>query len=277
MAEGQQRQPDEAAAERRRLLRSLKEASESGQPEEVDQIAKQLETLRESHPTIEEETKKLCPDLGEELVPVPTLTVTRTLTPEDRLEVLARQKGDFEIAFNLVRTRRMTPKDIRLAGSEHGGIVRAVAKGTGPAIELKDTMAAQRELEQDDNYRSFTGKLASVARVRAEYKKLAHAFEVRMLNPESLVEWLEEKDRLQSVVSGHRTEARAQLRGQISDQGLLGLAVDEKRKVLLLACVIQAAHATGEPLRGFVRGLQGIEYTSERIVKPSKHDRQKPE
>jgi hypothetical protein len=277
MAAGQESRPEKAAAERARLLKSLEEAREGGQPEKVDEIAEKLEALREEHPDVEEETKRLSPELGEELVPIPSLTVSRPLTPEDRLDSIARQRGDFGTAFDLVTVRRLTKKSLREAESEHGGIVRAMALSSEPVVELTDVMDAQQELEQEDAFKTFAGELESVARIRAEYKKLAHAFEIRLLDPKNLLEWLEEKDRLQSIVSGHGTEARMELSGKITDQELLRLAIEERKRVLLLATVIQGANSTGEPLRTFVRGLPGIEYTSERIVKPSKHDRQKPE
>jgi hypothetical protein len=277
MAERQGSQPEEPAAERKRLLKSLEEARQAGERDKIDQIAHELEALREENPTVEEETKRLAPDLGEELIPTRTLTATRPLNPEDRLDAMARQKGQFAAAFDLVSLRRLTPKDLRIAGSEHGGIVRALPKASGPTLELKDVMDAQRELEEEDEFKPFAGKLAPVARIRAEYKKLAHAFKIRMLDPKNLLEWLEGQDRLQSVVSGHRSDARTELGGSITDGALLGLAVDEKKKVLLLASIIMAASFTGEPLRGFVKGLPGIEYTGENIVKPSKHDRDKPE
>jgi len=274
MATGQASQPEKAAAERKKLLKTLEEARESGQSEKVDEIAEKLEALREEHPTVEEDTKRLSPELGEELVPGLTLTITRSLTPEDRLDSIVRQRGDFAAAFDLVTVRRLTKKALREAESEHGGMVRAMAQSSEPSIGLKDVMEAQRELEQEDAFKPFAGELDAVARIRAEYKKLAHAFEIRLIEPKDLVEWLEDKDRLQSVVSGHRTEARMELGGKITDEDLLRLAVEEKKQVLLLASTIQGANATGEPLRTFVRGLPGIEYTSERIVKPSKHDRQ---
>lgn len=277
MAERQGVQPEGAAAERKKLLESLEEAVQAGERDKIDQIAQKLEALREEHPTVEEETKRLAPGLGEELIPTRTLTATRPLNPEDRIDAIARQKGHFATAFDLVKIRRLSPKDLRTAGSEHGGIVRALPKASGPTLELKDVMDAQRELEDDDEFKPFGGKLAPVARVRAEYNKLAHAFKIRMLDPENLLEWLEGQDRLQSIVSGHRSEARTELGGSITDGALLGLAIDEKRKVLLLASIILAASFTGEPLRGFVKGLPGIEFTGEKIVKPSKYDREKSE
>ncbi len=273
---GQESQPEKAAAERERLLRSLEEATQAGESRRVDEIAERLETLREKHPTLEEETKRLHPDLGEDLVPSPTLTASRPLSPEDRLGSIVRQKADFYTAFELVGPRRLTKKTQRLAEQEHGGIVRALAQSSEPTIEFKDVMDAQHELEQEDSFRPFAGELEPVARVRAEYGKLAHAFEIRSLDPKNLMEWLEGKDRFKSVLSGHGAEARRELGGKIRNQELLRLAVEEKKRVLLLAAVIQAAHSTGEPLRGFVRGLAGIEYTGEQIVKPSKHDRDKP-
>jgi hypothetical protein len=276
MVPGQESQLEKAATEREKLLKSLEEATQAGELARVDEIAERLEALREEHPTLEEETKRLYSELGEDLVPIPALTTTRPLSPEDRLDSIARQRGDFVKAFDLVTVRRLTKKTQRLAESEHGGIVRVFAQSSEPTIELKEVMDAQRELEQEESFKPFAGKLEPVARVRAEYGKLAHAFEIRLLDPKNLIEWLEEKYQLKSIVSGYATEARRDLGGKIRNPELLRLAVEEKKGVLLLAAVIQAAHSTGEPLRGFVRRLAGIDYTSDRIVKPSKHDRDKP-
>ncbi len=207
----------------------------------------------------------------------PTPAVRRPLNPDDRLSNIVAQKGNFDNAFGLISVRQLTRKEQKLVGSEHGGMIRAITQSPGPVIQSKDVTEAHSEIEEEDKYKPFAGELDPVARVRAEYRKLASGFDARKLDPKNLVEWLQDHTSLQSMVSGTGTEARTELAGKISNQALLELAIEEKKRVLLLASVIQAAHSTGEPLRRFVKGLPGIEYTHDKIVKPSRHDKQKSE